>query len=144
MSNQAPNHLKYLLATLAIDFLNDEFKIILMATGFAFNKDTHALYADVVASELGAPSTTNGYTVKDKVLGSVAAVEDDTNDRCSVTWANASWTASGGPIGPSPGAIIIDETATDDPIVGYIDFGAEYSQVDGGTFTVTGIEVRIK
>jgi hypothetical protein len=146
MSNQAPNHLKYLLATKAIDFANDEFRIILMASGFAFNKDTHAAYSDVSADELGSPSTSNGYTVGDKVLGSVALNEDDTNDRCSITWANASWTASGGSIGPASGAIILD-MATDpyDPaIVGYIDFGADYTQVDGGVFTVTAIEVRIK
>jgi hypothetical protein len=146
MSNQLSNHFKYLLATNAIDVLNDEFRIILMATGFAFNKDTHALYSNVSASELGAPSTSNGYDVGTKVLGSAATVEDDTNDRSSTTWANASWVASGGSIGPSPGAIILDmDTDPYDPcVVGYIDFGAEYTQVDGGTFTIAGIEFRVK
>ena len=72
MTNQAPNHLKYLLATKAVDFENDEFRIILMATGFVFNKDTHALYSDVSANELGAPSTSNGYAVGTKALAGVA------------------------------------------------------------------------
>lgn len=146
MTNQASNHFKYLVGTGAVDLANDEFRIILMATGFAFNKDTHALYSDVSGSELGAPSTSNGYTVGDKVLSGVTVTEDDTNDRLSALWSNPSWVASGGPIGPTPGAIILD-MATDpyDPaVVGYIDFGAEYTQVDGGTLTIAAPEVRIK
>jgi hypothetical protein len=140
MANAAANHVKYLLAYNAIDFVNDEFKIILMASGFAFNKDTHHGYADVLASELG---TGNGYTQGDKVLTGIAMVEDDTDDRCEITWDNASWTAVGGSIGPARGAIIYDEDVAGDPIIGYIDFGSDYTQAEGGTATITGIEVRL-
>jgi hypothetical protein len=140
MTNVAPNHLKYLLATKAIDFANDQFKIILMKSGFSFNKDSHALYADVSASEL---ATNYGYTQKDKVLASVSVTEDDTDDCCYVTWANPTWTASGGDIGPAAGACIIDETVANDPIVGYIDFGTDYTQADGGTASLSGVGVKI-
>ena len=140
MTTEASNHIKYLLATKAIDFANDTFKIILMNTGFTFNKDTHALYADVSGSELASG---NGYTTKGPTLAGVAVSEDDTDDRAEITWNNATWTASGGAIGPTPGAIIIDETATNDPVVGYIDFGGEQTQADGGTCTISNIEVRI-
>jgi hypothetical protein len=140
MANQAPNHIKYLLATKAIDFSTDTFKIILMASGFSFNKDSHATYADVSAYEL---STGFGYTQFAKTLAGISVTEDDLNDRCSVTWNNVQWTASGGSIGPACGAIIIDDTATDDPIVGFIDFGGDYTQNDGGVATVADIEVRI-
>lgn len=140
MANAAANHVKYLLAFNAIDFANDIFKIILMASGFTFNKDTHHGYADVIASELDAGF---GYLQGDKVLTGIAMVEDDSDDRCEVTWDNASWTAGGGAIGPVRGAIIYDEDVADDPIIGYIDFGSDYTQADGGTATITGIEVRI-
>lgn len=140
MAHQVPNHLKYLLATKAIDFLNDEFKAILMDSSFVFNKDTHALYADISANEL---ATGFGYTVKDKVLAGVAVDEDDVNDRSNVTWTNPSWTAAGGSIGPSVGMCIIDETVADDPVVAFIDFGAEYTQVDTGAFVVSGVGLRI-
>ena len=70
MSNAAPNHIKYLLATKAIDFSADAFKIILMQSAFVYNKDTHALYADVIGSEL---ATANGYTQGAKALAGVAA-----------------------------------------------------------------------
>jgi hypothetical protein len=140
MSNKAPNHLKYLLATKAIDFLSDSFVIILMATGFVFDPDVDALYTDVSADELAAG---NGYLVKTKALSGVTVTEDDTNDRCSITWSNVSWTASGGPIGPTPGAIILDTQGGLDAVIGYIDFGAEYTQADGGVATISAIEVRI-
>lgn len=146
MASTASNKLKFLLASKIIDFANDSFIIILMASGFTFNKDTHHGYADVSASEL---ATGNGYTVKTKTLAGVAVTEDDANDRCNVTWSNVTWTASGGAIGPSPGAIIFDDTVTAagvtvaDPIIGYIDFGGNQTQADGGAATISNVEMRI-
>jgi len=140
MANQAANHLKYLLATGVIDFSLDSFKIILMESGFIFNKDTHHNYADVLASEL---ATGFGYTQGAKVLAGVVVTEDDTNDRTEVTWTNPSWTAAGGDIGPASGAIIYDDTVANDPIVGYIDFSGDYTQADGGIATLGSVGVRI-
>lgn len=143
MSTQVSNKLKYLLAKKVVDFANDSFKIILMKTGFTFDRDAHHAYSDVSAYEL---ETGNGYTANSKTLSGVTVTEDDTNDRCSITWDNVTWTASGGSFGPSPGAIIFDDTVTTptaDPVVGYIDFGGEQTQVDGGTATIANIELRI-
>ncbi len=147
MASAASNKLKYMLAKKAVDFANDSFLIILMESGYVFNPDTDHGYADVSASEL---ATANGYTAGSKVLAGVTVTEDDTNDRCSITWSNVVWTANGGSIGPSPGAIIIDDTVTAsgtdwpaDPIIGYIDFGGDQTQADGGTATISNIEVRI-
>lgn len=140
MTTEASNRIKYLLATKAISFLTDTFKIILMDTGFTFDKDAHHLYADVSGSEL---ANGNGYTTGGNTLAGVAVTEDDTDDRTEVTWNNSSWTAAGGSIGPTPGAIIYDDTVAGDPIVGYIDFGGEQTQADGGTCTISNIEVRI-
>ena len=140
MANQAPNHFKYLLAMKAIDFANDSFIIILMQSGFVFDKDSHAEYADVSGNEL---ATANGYTQKTEVLANVAMTEDDVDDRCEVTWDPAAWTAAGGAIGPASGAIIIDDTVANDPVVGYIDFITDRTQAAGGTYTVNNIEVRI-
>lgn len=144
MTTEASNKLKFALATKQIDFANDAFKIILMKSGFTFNKDLHHGYADVSAFEL---ATANGYTQKTKALAGISIVEDDTNDFTSVVWSNVTWTAAGGPIGPCPGAIIIDDTPATpqaDPIVGYIDFGGDQTQADGGAVTISNISVRIK
>jgi hypothetical protein len=140
MANQASNKIKYLLATAAINFSTHVFKMILMQSGFVFNKDTHHQYSDVVGSELG---NGNGYATLGATLAGVAVTEDDVDDRAEIVWSNRSWTATGGPIGPASGAIIYDDSATDDPIVGYIDFLADYTQPDGGTVTVIAPEVRI-
>lgn len=143
MATEASNKVKYMLAVGAIDFSSDTFKIILMQSGFTFNKDTHHGYADVSASEL---STGNGYTAGGATLAGVTVTEDDTDNRTEITWNNATWTASGGSIGPSPGAIIYDDTVTTptaDPILGYIDFGGDQTQADGGTATISNLEIRI-
>lgn len=140
MANQVSNHAKYQIVSGNIDFDADTFKIILMATGFTYNKDTHATYADVSASEL---ATGNGYTQNTKTLANVAVTEDDTNDRASVTWDDVVWTASGGSIGPTPGAIIFDDTSSDDTILGFIDFTTDQTATSGGTFTIPDIEFRL-
>ena len=146
MASTPSNKLKFLLASKIIDFADDSFKIILMQSGFVFNKDTHHGYADVSASEL---ATGNGYTANTKTLAGVAVTEDDTDDRCEVTWNNVTWTAASGAIGPSPGAIIYDDSVVAagvtvaDPIVGYIDFGGDQTQADGGTATISNVELRI-
>ena len=136
----AANRLKFLMASADIDFANDVFIIILMQTGFVFNVDTHHEYADVIANEL---PTLNGYTQGTEVLGGVALAEDDADDRTEITWNDAAWVAAGGVIGPSAGAVIYDDTDGNDSIVGYIEFDADITQPNGGTFTIANIEVRI-
>jgi hypothetical protein len=144
MSSTVSNKCKFLLAKKVVDFSADSFKAILMASGFVFNQDTHTAYADVSASEL---ATGYGYTRNTKTLSASPTItEDTTNDRCSVVWANVTWTASGGSIGPTPGMIIFDDTVTTptaDPIIGYIDFGGEQTQADGGVATISNVEFRL-
>jgi hypothetical protein len=143
MASNVANKIKYALATKQIDFSGDTFKIILMQSGFTFDKDAHHGYADVSASELAAG---NGYTTGGNTLSGVSVTENDTTDLTEITWNNSSWTASLGAIGPTPGAIIYDDTPTTpqaDPIVGYIDFGSDQTEPDGGVATVANIEVDI-
>jgi len=140
MASELTINALYLLCTKAIDFSGDTFKIILMQSGFTFDEDAHELYADVVASEL---STGNGYTQGTKALAGVTVTKDETDERIEITWSNVTWTASGGSIGPTPGAIIYDDTVVDDPIIGYLDFGGDQTQADGGTATISNIEFRL-
>lgn len=146
MASYASNKIIYLLAIKIVDFspAADVFKIILMQTGFSFNIDTHHGYANVIGSEL---ATAFGYVAGGNVLAGVNVNENDVDDRTEVTWNDSSWTAAGGPIGPSPGAIVFDDTVAAplaDPIVGYIDFGGDQTQSDGGVARVTNIEFRLR
>lgn len=138
--NQVSNKIKYLLATKQVDFANDAFQCALMASGFAFDKDAHHRWADISAQELAAGF---GYLAGGKAMAGVTVTEDDVNDRCEVAWNNVTWLAAGGNIGPSPGAIVYDDTLADKNIVGFIDFFGEYTQVDGGSATIADVKFRI-
>ena len=148
MASEVGNKAKYCLSVGDIDFSSDSFKIILMDTGFSFNEDTDHQYSDVSGDEL---ATGNGYTQDTKTLAGVSVTEDDTDDRVEITWNNVTWTASSGDIGPTPGAIIYDDTVTSsgtattaDPVIGFIDFGTtEITQEDGGTLTLKNIQLNI-
>jgi len=143
MTSTIANKARYELAHGRIDFSTDTFKIILMASGFTFNPDTHHGYSDLSANELASG---NGYSTGGNTLSGVSVTEDDSSDRTEITWANTTWTASGGDIGPTPGAVIFDDTTTSpqaDTIIGYIDFGTEQTQVNGGVATIANITVRI-
>lgn len=135
-----PNHFKYLLATKAVDLANDVFKIILMDSAFAFDKDTHALLADVTANQL---ATGYGYTQDSKTLSGVTVSENDTSDKATSVWSDVTWTASGGAIGPMGAAVIYDDTVTGDPVVMCIDFGADYTTSDGFSLQIQAPEIDI-
>lgn len=123
-----------------VDFDADTFKIILMASGFTYDRDNHGEYADVSANELG---TAYGYTVGGAILSGVAVAQDDAANAGEVTWNNASWSISGGNI-TACGAIIYDDTHASDLIVGFIDFSGDQTCLDGGVATVANPTVLMK
>jgi len=88
-------------------------------------------------------ATGNGYTQDAKTLANTTVTEDDANDRAEMAADDVSWPASGGTIGPTPGAILYDDTSPDDTIIGYLDFGGNQSAASGANFTITTIRVRI-
>ena len=142
MATETSNHYKAELHQGSIDFSSDVFKIILMATGFTFDKDAHATLSDVSASEL---ANGNGYTTGGETLANVdtSSIENDTDDRSEISWDTVSWTASGGSIGPTPGAIIYDDTTADDTIVAYLDFGGEETIPSGTPLNINTPTIRL-
>ena len=103
-----------------------------------FDLDTHATYAAVSANVL---AIANGYSPGTLTL--VGVTEDDTNDRGEVEFSDFTWTASGGSIGPSNGAIIYDDTSSDDTVIGFIDFGSAQTATDGGVFKLANLLFRL-
>jgi hypothetical protein len=134
------NHYKYQLATGKINFTTDVFRAILMRPSFVFNKDTHATYADVITGEI---ATGNGYTQGTITLAGVSLVEDDTNDRCYVTWDNFQVVAVGGSIEDFSGLIIFDDTTVDNSVVFYTDFDTIVTLTTGLHFVTNSIAVQI-
>jgi len=134
MATKICQNFLYVMAKGNVDLDTDSLIWILMDTGFIFDRASDHTYADISASEL---ATGNGYTVKTKAAAGISISRNDTLYKVTITWSNPQWTASGGSIGPSPGACLIDDSVADDPIVGYIDFGGEGTEPDGGTFTIS-------
>jgi len=133
MSTKVCQNFLYVMSKGNVDLDTDSLIWILMDTGFVYDRATHHEYADISASEL---ATGNGYTVKNKAASGISITRNDTLYKVTITWSNPSWTASGGAIGPSPGAFLLNDTVTDDPLVCYIDFGGEGTEPDGGVFTI--------
>jgi hypothetical protein len=134
MATKVCQNILYLMAKGDVDLDTDALIWILMDTGFVFDRANHHEYADISASELGAG---NGYLQKTLDASGISITRDDSLFKLTVTWSNPQWTASGGNIGPSPGAFLLDDTVADDPLLLYVDFGTEGTEPDGGTFTIT-------
>jgi hypothetical protein len=139
MSTIVMSKIRYLMATKAVSFASDSFKICLMGSGFEPTPASQLLYSDISTYELVSG---NGYSAGGQALSGVAVTELDANNKTAITWSNVSWTATGGSIGPSNGAFIYDTTVSN-ALVAFIDFGGNQTQVSGGSFTIAGLEVDV-
>lgn len=113
-----------------IGFTADTIKVMLCTSTYVPNQDTH-VYKDVsVTNEV----TGTGYTAGGSALTTKTIAYDGTTniiklDADDVTWASSTITARY--------AVIYDDTpATNKPLLGYVDFGADQSS-SNGNFTIT-------
>ena len=138
--NTLTNRFKYGLMKKEVDLSTDSFKMALMTSAFAFNPDTHEQYANVSASEIAAG---NGYTAGGKVLISGELTQNNTTDKGVMTWSNNKWIASGGDFPATGSAIIYDDTHANKIVAGCIDYGTDYTVVNGMTFQFTSIVLNL-
>ena len=113
----------------AIDYDTDTFKTLLVTSSYTPDKDTHTRRSDVTNEVSGSGYTAGGAT------SACTVVKDTANDRVTLTFAAVSWasatiTARGAVIYKSTG------TAANDPLVGYVDFGADVSRT-AATFSLS-------
>jgi len=88
-------------------------------------------------------ATNYGYTQYTKTLTTQVLTEDDANNRAEMGCDDLTWTASGGTIGPSPGALLVNDSTSDKTVIGYLDFGGDQQATTGLTFSVGGIKIRV-
>lgn len=132
ITRSIPNEFLFESGKSAIDFSNDDFKVILMASGFTFNPDTHGTYSDVSASEI---DNSGGYTVGGYALvESSAWAQNNTDNTAEIAWADHTFTASGAAFDAFCAAIIYDDTHASDVIVACIALGQDISLADGSSF----------
>lgn len=76
----------------------------------------------------------NGYTTGGATA--TTSSSSQTSGTYKLVLSDVSWTASGGSIGPFQYAVLYNDTATNDELIGYWDYGAAVTLTVGNTFTV--------
>ena len=116
----------------------------------AVHEKVHNLGSDTLKVLLTntAPSLSN--TVKADISGELSTASGYTAGVATITVTSSSqssglytliasdvtWTASGGSIGPFRYAVIYNDTASSDQLIGYIDYGYSITVASGQTFTI--------
>jgi len=145
MANDVPNSFKAMVLKGQIDGDADTFKMILMASGFVFDKDTHHAYANVSAHETANGA---GYTTGGVALSGVSIVTDDSGNIATISWSDAQWNSTGTLI--ASGAIIYDDSTDTsggddytDAVVAYIDAGSLYTVANGAPLIIRNISISL-
>lgn len=115
----------------SIDFDTDVFKVMLVTSTYAPNKDTHTKRSDVTNEVTGT-----GYTAGGTATTTTVGAVDTANDRVdinfgAVSWTTATITARGAVIYKSRGG-----ASSADELVMYVDFGSDITST-AGTFALS-------
>lgn len=116
------------MATGAIDFDTNSFKIELVTSSYTPNKDTHTKRSDVTNEISGTGYTAGGAST------TVTVTNDTANDRIDIEFSDVSWTSA---TLTAAAAVIYKTTGTaaNDNLVAYLDFGGNVTSTNG-TFTL--------
>lgn len=107
------------------DFVNDTFKVALSNTA---PTASNAVLADITQISGG-----NGYTTGGTATSMSLSTSSGT---AKATGTDVVFTASGGSIGPVRYAVLYNDTATGDPLVGWWDYGSSVTLASTETLTV--------
>lgn len=111
-----------------INSQSDQFKIALTNSAPV---NTNTVLANITQIGAGNGYSTGGAAVTTSSSAQTGGVQ-------KVVFADLTFTANGGPLGPFRYAVLYDDTPTSpaDPLVAYVDYGAALTLADGETFTV--------
>lgn len=109
------------------DFATDTFKVMLT--------NSAPLATNSVKANLTEISAGNGYVAGGSAV-TISASSQTSGTYSAVASGNVVFTASGGSIGPFRYVAVYNETATNDELVGFLDYGSAITLADGETFTV--------
>lgn len=118
------------LAQKEIDLDSDTFKVMLCTSTYTPNQDTHDYKNDITNEVTGTGYTATGATLASVTWGYTSGTNTWKFDAADTSWASSTITARY--------AVIYDSTPATDatrPLVGYIDFGADFVST-GGSFDI--------
>jgi hypothetical protein len=90
----------------------------------------------------------NGYTQNTKTTGTITVTEDTVNHYTSATFPTITFSGYSGVsgysgyIGPTPGAVLMDDTSADKTIIGFEDFDGEQSATPGNPLALQNGTIR--
>lgn len=113
----------------AIDYLSDTIRVMLVTNTWVPNQDTNEFKSDVTNEVVGAGYVARGTALAGKTITADATNNRETFDANDVTWAASTITARY--------AVVYKDTGVDgtSPLIGYVNFGADKSTV-GTDFTI--------
>jgi hypothetical protein len=82
----------------------------------------------------GELSTANGYTSGGATVTITSSAQS--SGLYTLIASDVTWTASGGNIGPFRYAVFYNDSATNDELIGYLDYGYSITVASGQTFTL--------
>jgi hypothetical protein len=97
--------------------------------------NTAPVATDSVKADLTEISAGNGYTAGGNTA-SVTSSAQTSGTYKLVLGDPATWTASGGSIGPFQYAVLYNDTAASDELIGWWDYGSAVTLADGESFAV--------
>jgi hypothetical protein len=114
------------LAEKVFDLQNDTLKVMLTNTAPVAGNTLKADITEIAAA--------NGYAAG----GATAAVSssEQSNGTYKLVLSDVTFTASGGSIGPFQYFVLYDDTATNDELIGWWDYGAPVTLADGESITM--------
>jgi len=118
-----------------IDLINDTIKVMLCNSSYVPDQDNDA-YKDDVTNEVSG----TGYTAGGAVISGISISYNPATNVVSFDGSDVSWTSATLTGGNAPRiAVIYDDTpvsASDKPLIGYVDFGDDSYAPNGGTLTI--------
>jgi hypothetical protein len=87
-------------------------------------------------------ATGGGYIQDTKTLTSQAVTEDDSAHVSTMLCADVSWLGSGAGFGPTAGAILYDDTTSDNTIIGYLNFGGDQTIAAAASLVLSGLGIQ--
>ena len=97
--------------------------------------NTAPVASDSVKADLTEITAANGYTAGGNTASVTSSAQTSGTYRL-VLGDPATWTASGGSIGPFRYAVLYNDTAANDELIGWWDYGSAVTLADGESFAV--------